>query len=261
MATNLTQSLDAAKASIIGNYVSQYGKREVPGVSPGAMPATIPEPEINTTDITGKKLGNDLRVRIKVPQSYLTSATSGLSNELSASNLQGIIFPYTPNISFEYNATYATANPTHSNFNINFYQKSNVGSISITGKFSVENIKDAAVYIATNRLLKALTKMKSGSYTGDADSGSPPPVCRLFAYGEWMLNNVPVAIQNFRVELPDGVDYFTMPKSGVYSMTSVPTLSTIAITCLPMYSRDEMLKFNVNQYIAGDSNFNKKGYL
>jgi hypothetical protein len=43
-------------------------------------------------------------------------------------------------------------------------------------------------------------------------------------------------------------------------MTSVPTMSTIAITLLPMYSRNEMLDFNVTDYIT-DPGFIKKGYL
>lgn len=245
--------------SKIANTVAGFGKRIVPGVNFGAMPSINPPTIVNITDAGGQKLGKDLRVRIKVPPSYLTSQTSGLRNELSASNLHGIIFPYTPAISLEYKADYASQTPLHSNFPINFYQKSSVSSISINGKFSVENAYDAGVYIATVHLLKALTKMKSGgSLYGDEDSGSPPPVCRLFAHGDWMFENVPVAITNFRVELPDGVDYFTLPKTEIYEMTAVPTVSTISITCLPMYSRDEMLKFNVGDYL---NNKPGAGYL
>lgn len=256
MATDFTQQLEAQKLAVIG----RFGKRDVPGVEPGAMPSQNPTPEINFTDIQGNKMGKDMRVRIKVPQDYLTDKTSGLNKELA--NLGGVIFPYTPAISLEYKSDYSTQQPTHSNFQINFYQKSSVGSISITGKFSVENEKDAAIYISTIQLLKALTKMRSGGIkTGDPDSGSPPPVCRLFAHGEWMLNNVPVAIREFRVELPDGVDYFTMPDNQYYEMTSVPTLSTIAVTCLPMYSRNEMLGYNVTDMLSNKTWYNQKGYL
>lgn len=245
--------------SKITNTIASFGKRTVPGVNFGAMPSFVPPTIVNVTDAAGKKVGKDLRVRIKVPPNYLTSQTTGLNNELSANGLHGIIFPYTPSISLEYKADYASQSPLHSNFAVNFYQKSSVSSISITGKFSVENATDAGVYIATVHLLKALTKMKSGgSLYGDEDSGSPPPVCRLFAHGEWMFENVPVAITSFRVELPDSVDYFTLPANEIYGMTSVPTMSTISITCLPMYSRDEMLKFNVGDYL---NNKPGAGYL
>ena len=76
-----------------------------------------------------------------------------------------------------------------------------------------------------------------------------------------MFNNVPVAITNFRVELPDTIDYFTMPENSVYGTTSVPVMSTISITCLPMYSRDEMQRFNVTDYLNNNNGFNKQGYL
>jgi hypothetical protein len=238
--------------------VADFGKRIVPNVSFGAMPVEPAPVVVNITDISGKKLGKDLRVRIMVPSNYLTRSTSGPNNELGVENLHGIIFPYTPTISVDHKADYASQTPLHSNFPINFYQKSSVGAISISGKFSVENVNDAEVYIATVHLLKALTKMRSGGRTGDHDSGSPPPVCRLFAHGEWMFDNVPVAITSFRIELPDSVDYFTMPDTDRYGMTSVPTVSTIAISCLPMYSRNEMLKFSVTNYLNGTPG---SGYL
>jgi hypothetical protein len=251
---------ETSTSRVESEKTSDFGRRIVPGVSAGAMPAKKSKVQITMNDINGNKMGKDLRVKIMVPSNYLTEYTTGLGDELGVSNLHGIVFPYTPSISVEYKADYTSQQPLHSNFPINFYQKSSVGSISINGKFSVENAKDAAVYIATTHLLKALTRMKSGGTTGDHDSGSPPPVCRLFAHGTWMFNNVPVAITSFRVELPDNVDYFTMKDTDQYEMTSVPTMSTIALTLLPMYSRNEMLDFNVTDYI-GSSDFKKRGYL
>jgi hypothetical protein len=65
-----------------------------------------------------------------------------------------------------------------------------------------------------------------------------------------MLKNVPVAITSFRVELPDAVDYFVYD-SKYYGKASVPVMSTIAVTCLPMYSRSEMQEFSVTGYLSG----------
>lgn len=238
--------------------VTLPGDREVPGVPKGAEKQLAPKPSVVFTDITGSKLGEDLRVKLRVPQKYLTAATIGPNGELD--KLGGIVFPYTPTINFDLKADYSSTNPVHSNFSINFYKGSSVGSISIAGKFSVENKKDAYVYIATTHLLKALTRMRFGGTSGDADSGAPPPVCRLDAHGEMMLTNVPVAITSFRVDLPDSVDYFTLADSDFYGPTSVPTVSTISITCLPMYSREEMQKFSVTGYITGNS-YKLKGFI
>jgi hypothetical protein len=220
----------------------------------GAMPS-IPVPAIpTTTGINGKTDAPDLRVKIRVPSSYLKMTTSGSAKELST--LGGIIFPYTPSISYEQKADYATATPIHSNFTQNFYQRSGISNISISGKFTVQNDKDAAVYLATVHLLRALTKMLSGA---EANSGAPPPVCRLDAYGDYMLSNVPVAIGSFRIELPEGVDYFTT-KTPTFGSASVPVISTIAITCVPMYSRAEMQKFTVNGWLS-DTKVRKSGIL
>jgi len=213
---------------------------------------------INTSKGQGPKA--DLRVQIRVPDQYLVASTRGLSNEIG--NLKAIIFPYTPAISMEHKADYSAQTPTHSNFTQYFYKSSSVSDISISGKFTVQNEKDAGVYLATVHMLRALTKMLSGGSSGDPMSGSPPPVCRLDAYGAYMLDNVPVVIRSFKMELPDGVDYFTIGKNPttlatmgtIYGQASVPTVSTLSITCSPIYSRDEMQKFSVNKWLAPQSN-------
>jgi len=222
-----------------------FGEREVPGVPRGAIPTRSPNTVVNYTDANGITLSEFSRVRIRVPLNYLNNYTMGRNSELG--KLGGIIFPYTPSISYDVKADYTASNPLHSNFPINFYQRSSVGPISISGKFTVESAEDARVYLATIHLIKALTKMRSGGSTGDEDSGAPPPICRLDAYGE-MLKNVPVVITSLRVELPDSVDYYTT-KDDVTGQTSVPVISTIAITCLPMYSRAEMQSFSVDNYV------------
>ena len=96
-----------------------------------------------------------------------------------------------------------------------------------------------------------------GAAVGDSDSGAPPPICRLNAFGDAMLKNVPVAITSFRVELPDSVDYFIT--DGINGTNSIPVVSTIAITCLPMYSREEMQNFSVTGYI--NKKYSNKGYI
>lgn len=262
MPEDIIQTSDNVLGAVPGTDIygnPMFGERIVPGVAPGAELPIPPEPNINVTDAEGNTPTNDMRVRIKVPPKYISSLTAGSRSELS--NLEGIIFPYLPSISCDFKADYTSSNPMHSNFAINFYQRSSIGSISISGKFSVENEKDAVTYIATTHLLRALTRMRSGgASSGDPDSGAPPPICRLFAHGYMMFNNVPVAISSFRQELPDGVDYFTITGHPTYGNTAVPMISTIAVTCTPMYSRDEMQAFSVSKYLNA-ADFRKRGYV
>jgi hypothetical protein len=202
-----------------------------------------------------------MRVKIRVPENYYDSWLTDVLKDF-----KGIIFPYTPQIGIEHKADYSTMNPIHSNFAIYFYQRSSVTPINISGKFTVANEKEAEILVATIHLLRSLTKMRFGGATGDPDSGAPPPVCRLDAYGAFMLQNVPVVISSFKIDLPDNVDYYTLGKKSnsqtfrKYEMTAVPVVSTISVSCIPMYSRNEMQKFNVTQWLKSKS-IRKAGYL
>jgi hypothetical protein len=252
-------------------------QRDLQGVLPGAEKQIVsPVSSANITALNGTSstMETDLRVRLRVPSDYLTKFTSGTSNGSELSALGGIIFPYTPQISFEHKADYSSQIPTHSNYAIHFYKNSSVSDISINGKFTVQNEKDAIVYLSTIHLLKALTKMRFGGPTNagagrgggssaDSDSGAPPPVCRLDAYGDFMLKNVPVVITSFRTEWPDSVDFYTLSgnaKNSPFNQTSVPIVSTIAISCKPVYSRAEMQSMSVTKYLNDDF-YRRQGYL
>jgi len=227
----------------------------------GGLKPSKPGPITQFYDLNGTQtsLGTENRVIIKVPNDYLNNYSSGSNNELK--NLGGIIFPYTPQISLDHKADYASESPTHSNFTQYFYKHSAISPISITGKFTVQNDKDAGTYLSTVHLLSALVKMRFGN---DEFAGAPPPVCRLNAYGLFGINNVPVVISNFRQELPDSVDYYTTSKTAefaLFGVTSVPTISTVSITCNPVYSRQEMMDFNIPDWLQSGSSSRGKGYL
>lgn len=212
----------------------------------GGIPVSQQPTRVNYTNAAEAV---DTRVRIKVPTSYLQTFTLG-SSDFELLNNGGIVFPYTPTITYEHKADFTPLSPMHSNHPIYFYQRSSVSPISIQGKFTVQNEKDAAVYLSTVHLLRVLTKMVPAK---DSGAGSPPPVCRLFAHGTFSLDNVPISISNVRVELPDSVDYFSVGKTQTkFGTTAVPTISTISVTCIPMYSRTEMQNFSVTEWTAGD---------
>lgn len=213
----------------------------------------------------------DHRVKLIVPGIYLQGNYTKLSRS------KGIIFPYTPQITIDSSADYAQQNLMHSNYTIYSYKNSKVGAIQMSAKFTVQNDEDADYYITVLNLLRALTKMRTRSPTGpDPFAGAPPPVCRLQAYGQNMLYNVPVVISSFRTELPAEVDYYSSVQSldavgeaedsGITSLpvfresNLVPTVSSITMTLLPMYSRNEMLDYNVDSWLKGRTN-KERGYL
>ena len=199
----------------------------------------------------------DLRVKLRVPNEYLTGPAAGPTNIIQKNG--GILFPYTPQITVENQAQYATQNPLHSNYPLHFYKNSSVGPINVTAKFTVQNEFEGAVLLGVIHLLRGLTKMKFGN---DPDAGSPPPVCRFDAYGDYMLYNVPVSVVSWRHELPEGVDYIAVGRPGsptTYGHSMVPTISTISLTLNVMYSRREMLSYNVKNWLNGS--LARRGYL
>ena len=197
---------------------------------------------------------DDVRAILKVPPSFLTNITDP-GRVMKA--FGGIVFPYTPAISFSHDATYNAVNPTHSNYTQYFYKNSAVSSISLNAKFTVQNENDAIILIGVITLLRALTKMKFGP---DHDAGAPPPVCRFSAYGNFMLSNVPVTVASFKHDLPDSVDYFqTNIQYRSHGLNFVPVMSTISLTLNPTYSRSEMMRVGVANAVAGKTQ--RSGFL
>jgi len=203
-------------------------------VGPGAAKTSlVSQGVVNSTRLNNK----DLRVKIKVPTEY-----QHVFATFESDNHGGIIFPYTPQISVEHRAEYTPQTPLHSNYALNFYKNSMVSDISIQGIFTVQNDADAAQLLATIHLLRALTKGRFGGT--DPFKGSPPPICRLYAYGAYMLDKVPVVISSFKQDFPSDIDYYHLTESSNiknFGQAFVPTRCTISIVCKPMFSRNEML--------------------
>jgi hypothetical protein len=202
----------------------------------------------------------DIRVRLCVPDLYTKGTLGGGPKPPQgprpfesiggpASHPGGIIFPYTPTISYNNQANYSSQAPTHSNFNNYFFKNSAVGTINITGKFTCQNEYEASLILANQHLLRTLTKMRWGD---DIGAGTPPPVCKLYAYGDNMLRNVPVAVQSWKLEYPDGVDYIGVG-DGIadYGNNFVPSLCTLTIELIPMYSRAQQLYYSVDKFNYG----------
>lgn len=241
------------------------------------------------TKSVAKFANEDWRVRLSIPRGtgkFYWDDTNALLAPLRGTN--GVIFPYTPQIILSHTAVYAAQSPTHSNFAQHFYGNSTTDAITITGDFTAQNQDDAAYVIAVNTFFKSATKMFFGR---DSDRGTPPPILRLNGYGEHTFDDVPVVITSFTSDLGSDVDYMnawvkTQSETEILrgnsrpdgqgaknvaigtrsrsftSPTRVPTKSTLTITLQPLYSRDQMKGFSLDDYAAGrllNSPFNQRG--
>jgi len=155
----------------------------------------------------------DWRVRLRLaPQSqYLYNAAQpGILQPLKVTN--GVIFPYTPQISTQYAANYSPYSLTHSNFKGYFYQGSSTGEVKITATFTAQDTAEANYLLAVIHFFRSATKMFYGAT--DAFRGAPPPLVFLSGLGEYQFNNHACVIQSFDYTLPNEVDYIRANSSN-----------------------------------------------
>jgi len=156
-----------------------------------------------------KQPGNtDWRVRLSLgPKAqYLYNASDpGILAPLKAgSGTDGVIFPYTPNITTTYSANYEQYDLVHSNYRGLFYKNSRVGDIQIRGTFTAQNTTEANYLLAVIHFFRSATKMFYGQ---DPERGTPPPICLLNGFGGYQFSDHPVVISSFNYTLPNDVDY------------------------------------------------------
>ena len=186
----------------------------------------------------------DWRVSLTVPSS-ISAPSSKIGAPLHATG-DKMIFPFNPSIIMGQSAQYSDISPTHSNYAFNAYQSSRISDITISGEFMVENETDAKYWLASLHFLRTVTKM---FYGNSNNQGNPPPVSRLNGYGRYVLNNIPVVIKDFTVDLMPDIDY--IPCEIGSSVNYVPVQSNVQVTVAPNYSRRTVAKFNLKTFARG----------
>ena len=178
----------------------------------------------------------------------------------------GMIFPYLPTITMSHTAEYSKIDTAHTNYPFWAYKNSQIDDITITGQFTVQDESEGLYWLAANHFLRTATKMYFGQ---GANVGNPPPICTLNGYGDFVYNNVSCVIKQFSVTLDKDVDYISVgmdttpgTKSGS-NVSYVPTLSTITVTLLPVYSRDKIKTFNLTNFAKGQlvTSSDGKGFI
>lgn len=221
----------------------------------------------------GRESEQDWRVKLTIPQANTQLRQDFFDNDLMypLRDTGGIVFPLTPSIILQHQASYNPLNATHSNYPFYGYQQSEVSSFTCIGDFPVQNYEDARHWVATLHFLRSVTKMFFGR---SANQGNPPPVLKFNAYGDHVFKNVPVIVTNFSVELTQGVDYIST-KDGQFNKQGIdrgfgdgvdddlvatkytswaPTMSMFNVQLQPVYSRDAVRQFDMKKFVAGGQN-------
>jgi len=217
-----------------GGISSLFDKKSSPGVN------------ANTPANPANVLGSDWRVKISLaPRSSLYYHDPSNQIQEPLKNTNGVLFPYTPQVTIAHNARYQEQALTHSNYKNYFYEGSDVSAITVAGDFTVQNIEEGRYLLAAIYFLRSATKMFFGN---DDLAGNPPPIVYLNGYGELYLPNVSCVITNFTHTLPSEVDYVEIPyidrDTAGYGqevrMVRLPTSSQLSVTLQPVYSRSNV---------------------
>ena len=119
---------------------------------------------------------------------------------------QGVLFPYTPELSSGSVAEYDNSEFIHSIYGYNAYIRSYPKEINLTAEFTAQTNDEALYLLAVLQFFRSVTK----SYFGlnpYQKAGTPPPVL-LFSYlGDFQYNKTPVIIKEFSFTYPTDIDY------------------------------------------------------
>lgn len=160
-----------------------------------------------TQDAENAKTKGDWRVRLSLAPSasYLyKSDNPGILSYLQATD--GVVFPYTPQISVNYAAHYESSDLVHSNYKLFQYKNSSVDQVTITCDFTAQDTFEANYLLAVIHFFRSVTKMFYGK-DQQPGPGVPPPLCYLSGLGEFQFDKHPLVITNFNYSLPNDVDY------------------------------------------------------
>ena len=225
-----------------------FGLNAAGAAAAGAIVGQVTSAQNQQTysDLTQQmSVNTDWRVTLRLAPgaTYLyNDAQPGLLAPLKITN--GVIFPYTPQISTAYKANYTPYDLTHSNYRGYFYQNSYTDQITLNATFTAQSTADASYVLAVIHFFRSVTKMFYGQ---DAQRGSPPPLVFLSGLGDYQFNNHPCLVSQFNYTLPPEVDYISsgapnnlglnlQPLQNLYSTTLnaiSPTVTRLAAAFLP----------------------------
>jgi hypothetical protein len=143
---------------------------------------------------------------------------SGLLNPLRETG--GMIWPYTPSISYSHPIDYQPIQTVHTNQDFLVYARTPAVKLTVDGVFTVQNQKEGQYAMAAIHFLRTMAKMHFGET--DPLAGTPPPVLLFNAYGAFVFKDVPVIVTTFSISFPDDVDYVEVKTVGDIQTRTIP---------------------------------------
>jgi hypothetical protein len=196
------------------------------------------------------KANPDWRVRIQLAAAadyFYNSSDAGILKPLAATN--GVIFPYLPQITVSYTASYTPLDIVHTNYKFYSYKNSSIENIMITGDFTAQNTVEANYMLAVIHFFRSMTKMFYGQ-DQDPSRGIPPPICYLSGHGQYQFDRHPMVLTNFTYNLPVDVDYISAYPTNNTSSAGGLNLAPYTPTAARSFSPLDRLRSLVSSGIS-----------
>lgn len=206
----------------------------------------------------------DTRVRLRamIGQETQIYGPAGDSDNLlsimhpSEEGTNGLLFPYTPSITFGQTVNYKSLDLTHTNGGIDSYSGTPSVDIDVTGTFTVQNQREGQYALAVLHFLRTVSKM----YFGEKDSkstnttknraGLPPPVLIFSGYGNYMFNNLPVILVSHSYSLDKEANMVSI--STASGLAKLPTKFDVQMKLKVQQTPRAMRKdFSLDEFRTG----------
>jgi hypothetical protein len=215
-----------------------------------------------TTASTSSSDNVDFRVRIRAQTAakqsvYGPAGTSNILNILY--NTNGMLFPFTPTISWSQAVEYDALHFTHSNQDYYVYKNTPSTTIDVSGQFTFQNQREGEYMLACMHFLRTVSKMYFGQQNPSL-AGLPPPVLLFSGYGNYMFNDLPVIVKSHSYSLDNTVDYVTVNTAG--GSARLPAIMTIQVQLIVQHTpQDLRTKFDLDQFRTGALMRNNTGWI
>lgn len=184
---------------------------------------------------TGNSSGNpaaapDMRVRLGAlnPKVY---SIKGDKTDLMylLTGTRGVLFPYSPQIGFSQDVSYNAAQMVNTNNDYETYTRTPSVSITISGKFSIQNRQEGQYALAAIHFMRTVSKMYFGEAAG-ANAGLPPPMLLLNGYGKYMFNNLRCILKSHSFNYEEQVDTVAVYDGAGSVIARLPSLFSLSCT-------------------------------
>lgn len=196
----------------------------------------------------------DQRVRLSPKPAMRGRILTGVLEPLAETG--GLVFPYTPQITYQHDVNYSMLDPVHANSDWHIYKSTPSVQLIISGPFTAQNVREAEYSLAAIHFLRTLTKMHFGD--NSQDKGLPPPQVILDGYGTHMFNGLSVIVKHFDASLPDNVDYVEVQLGG--GISKVPSMFNMSVTVVVQQTPKKAREFDWDSFASGEL-LQNKGWL